>query len=133
MRDRGSSMIFVLVATLFVVGVLTQITTTTQPLLREAYQTDASDRAAALAESGIAYARAALRRDAGFTGAELPVGDGRFAVSVRGGAGERVLTSHGRVDATRPAAAAGSTIQRTLEVRLRKDDGRWRVEAWTWR
>jgi len=135
-RSSGSSLVVVLVFLLLLQGVLIATASTTQPLLQEAWRTDASDQAAALAEAGVAYARAGLARDPAFRGADrVQLDAGAFDVSVAPGeGGRRVVRSAGQVVALRPAAARGAAIRRRLEVTLAPDaTGGWQVEAWTWR
>jgi hypothetical protein len=77
-------------------------------------------QALALAEAGVAEARA----DAEPHGAR-PLGEGDYAWSAAPSGDGRLVTAHGSVRST-----SGARVTRTVRVLLRRSSGGWSVEAW---
>lgn len=133
MRRRGSGYILIVLAFGVVIAAMTiGAEAELGPWTRDVRQ-EAADEARALADGGVELARAALARDAAWsgTGSEaLRLGRGRLAVGVeRAGDGVVRVVATGTIDQP-PLVRPGTVESRRVEARLRVEAGAVTVLTW---
>jgi hypothetical protein len=126
----GTAHAFVLAFTVVAGAVVLGSEATVGAFHRSVVATGPSDQAFALAEAGLALAKAELARDASFAGrGETPLGPGRFSVAVERAGDRATITATGTTPAPLSAGPGGKAIRRIRAV-LRLGGGAPTVLSW---
>lgn len=117
---RGSTLALVLCLYLALGAILGGAVTMAATAGRAGERDYRRSQALALAEAGVAEARADASPHS-----DRPLGQGTYAWSVSPGNGGRLVISHGAVP-----SVSGTSVTRTVRARLRKTSGGWAIQAW---